>query len=140
MWFWRACFVAVAFWTVSGCAHKEQVDSEPIDVGEAPVCSSDGECRAMWARAAQVLPIITGMKLRIMNDIFMETFVPVRGIPMTASAVKEPRGDGTTVIRANIGCRYQGACGNLPQVSLKRFNSSVSSAGTLYRLNEPVKK
>lgn len=121
-----------------GCATQQnKAPTEPVVVGPTPVCSSADECQAMWAKATTVLPIITGMRLAMMNDIYMETYPAVRGVPLHAKATKNPLGNGKYEISATITCRHSGVCGDLPERGLQLFNTSVNNAGLAFR---PVSK
>jgi hypothetical protein len=122
-----------------GCAttQRNKAPSEPIDVGPTPVCSSTDECQAMWAKATTVLPMITGMRLAMMNDIYMETYPAIRGVPLHAKATKNPLGNGKYEISATITCRHSGVCGDLPENGLRLFNTSVNNAGLAFR---PISK
>lgn len=118
-----------------GCATTQQnkAPAEPIVVGPTPVCSSPDECQAMWAKAATVLPTLTGMRLALMNDTYMETYPAIRGIPLHAKATKNPLGNGKYEISATITCRHQGVCGDLPERGMKLFNTAVDNAGLALR-------
>src|SRR3546814_9502067 len=75
-----------------GCAQPTRV-SEPFAYPPDPICSTPSQCEAMWAQAPISISNITGMKVRMQTDTYIETFDGTRQSRLYGRVVKMPNPD-----------------------------------------------
>ena len=112
---------------LSACAqNKTWVPYESVSPG---VCTTKTQCDAMWLRATSEIASVSGMKVRLLTDSYIETFDGTRQGRLYGRVEKRPLGQDTFEIVATLACGY--ACGDIPLRGESLFNSSVRIAGGL---------
>ena len=118
---------ALSFGVLAGCAQKKPwVPYESVSPAH---CTSKTQCDAMWARATSEIVNVSGMKIRLLTDSYIETFDGTRQFRMYGRVQKRPLGNDSYEIIATLTCGY--ACGDLALRGESLFNSSVRMAGGL---------
>lgn len=70
-----------------------------------PTCYSKPQCDAMWSEATVRIQTLTGMRLQVATDAYLNTYNASPG-RITGEARRVPRPDGSTVIQATFNCNY----------------------------------
>lgn len=125
----RAIWIAGVVGVLVGCATlpAQQARRPPPVPGPTPVCTFDRQCAEMWMAARQAAELVSGMRIRIFTDTFMETFVPRQSYMPAVAVTKYPIGQDSYEIRAEMQCR--GRCGDVGESGMALFNNLVTSAG-----------
>jgi hypothetical protein len=120
------CITVSAF--LSGCAQTGDSfsSSSYIPKYRSPTCASAAECSSKWAAARDQIQSLTGMRLRVATDSYLETFTR-RGIPLMGVVDKIDLGDGTFLIRGRIQCNSitPAPCADLPSRGTDAFNAAL---------------
>jgi hypothetical protein len=127
----RMTAAASAVVILAGCATGQQQARTPRPAAQVvtqptPVCSTRRQCDVMWAEAREAAQKISGMRIRMMTDTFIDTFQPRLGPGVQVS--KFPIGEGRYEIRAQLQCRDPD-CDGLHASAMNAFNALVSAAG-----------
>lgn len=123
----RAIFLLIPILLIAGCA---SAPSEPVpQITAAPSCSSAAQCDAMWAEAITQIQSLSGMRLQVVTDAFMQTYPIPRGRydRLEGLARRMPHPDGSTTIEAEFSCRVCEP--HIPAQALNLFFASVKGAG-----------
>lgn len=72
---------------------------------QLPTCYSRPQCDAMWSEATSRIQTLTGMRLQVATDTYLNTYNASPG-KITGEVRKIPRPDGTTIIQASFDCNY----------------------------------
>lgn len=125
--FWRSSLITAAA-ALSACAVPPRSVEPPATVNtDPPRCVSKLHCEQMWAEAQDVLPQITGMRLRLVSDRRLETFAATGFGRLTGTATMYPVGEGSYEIRTQFHCYGSVGCGDLPARATNLFNIRVGA-------------
>ncbi len=80
----------------------------------------------MWAEAIGQLQTLSGMRLQIATETFIQTYNANGYGRLSGMARKVPKPDGSTVIESGFTCDF---CGVSPHKAVNMFSWSVSYAG-----------
>lgn len=137
----KKLFLLITASVLSGCVTQGGNNVFPIaqELAVTPVCKTDKQCQAMWLEAKTRISKVTGMRLRIVNDDYLETYALRRYPTILAGTVtKSPNPDGSYSIKANIVCTVMD-CRGEDIAAFSEFNTAVIDAGKPYEYVEPVK-
>ncbi|MDG9785242.1 hypothetical protein [Metapseudomonas otitidis] len=121
----RTLIAGLALMSLSGCMMPPQ-NTKPPAVEDPAACFTKEQCDAMWSEAAIQIQSLSGMKLQVLNDTFMQTFNPTSPSLMAGMARKVPMPDGSTVFDATFTCRF---CNNLNYEALNLFTRNLKMVG-----------
>lgn len=130
-------FLAIAILSLGGCAlpKKEYV---PYDMVGPAICDTERQCQAMWLRATTEISTVSGMKVRLLTDTYIETFDGTVQGRMLGKVEKIPLQNGKGyMITPFLYCRPK--CGDLPQRGQSLFNAAVKASGSGLGLNDGAK-
>lgn len=122
--------VALGAALLAGCAPAPQakVATMPSFVNtEAPVCKSDRQCAAMWADAQETIGLASGMRVRLVTDARIETFVATGYGRMTGTVMRYPDGATNYVIKVSFECYRNTECDDQKASATNLFNNMVAS-------------
>lgn len=121
----RTLIAGLALMSLSGCMMPPQ-NTKPPAVEDPAACFTKEQCDAMWSEAAIQIQSLSGMKLQVLNDTFMQTFNPTSPSLMAGMARKVPMPDGSTAFDATFTCRF---CNNLNYEALNLFTRNLKMVG-----------
>ena len=124
----RTLIAGLALMSLSGCMMPPQ-NTKPPAVEDPAACFTKEQCDAMWSEAAIQIQSLSGMKLQVLNDTFMQTFNPASPSLMAGMARKVPMPDGSTAFDATFTCRF---CNNLNYEALNIFTRSLKTVGNRF--------
>ena len=108
---------------------KEQ-QKEFQEIRAIPTCSSERECKTKWDAAQLWVAKNADFKIRIANDVMIETFSSLNKDTAHDSYViitKEPLGDGKYLIKPMIKCESRLFCFKSSDEQKRKFNNYVNS-------------
>ena len=139
----KAIATAALFSIVSltACAPKQlnPADYAAFDYPPDPVCTNDRQCAAMWVEAITQIPKLSGMKIRMQTDSYIETFDGTRQGRMLGRVVKTPAQDGGYTITSTLDCGPID-CKVLDLRGQALFNQYVTAAGAPFADKAPPEK
>ena len=103
------CFLVVTIAMFSGCAGSPlRKDLRQVAV-EHPTCEGKEDCELKWARAVQWITKNSSFRIRLMNDILIETYPSVGSLDafIAYRITRVPLG------QEKYRLEIQAACGNL---------------------------
>jgi hypothetical protein len=81
----------------------------------------------MWANAIEQVQRITGMRLSIATDTYLQTYAGLRAPWMTGQVMRVKNNDGTETIHGTFACRYD--CNGIDRRAERLFNVMVKPLG-----------
>lgn len=113
---------------LTGCAQPPL--ASPFEYPADPICFSERQCEAMWAQAPMSISNVTGMKVRMQSDTYIETYDGTRNpARLFGRVTKSPNPDGSYTIRSSVRCGVAG-CGDLYLRAQALFNGDMHNAGS----------
>lgn len=82
--------------------------SQAVGAQDAPVCHCATQCAAMWARATSDVENASGMRLRLVSDTMLQTYVTDNASRQTGTVNKLPQSDGAYAIVLTLESSYRG--------------------------------
>lgn len=108
---------------MTGCAQQPPRKAERVDPGPPSICRTPAECSVMWSNSIDQVQRITGMKLALATDSYLQTYSNFRAPWMMGQVYKTANQDGTATIRAEFTCRH--GCDELASSAERLFNTMI---------------
>lgn len=111
-----------------GWQRKGRTEERPSHAMPRAECSCHDACEAMWSTAASGLQRLSGMRLRLVSEMMLETYVPRIGISGTVN--KQPLGGGKYLIVPEFNSiPATGSAGNLAYQAKRMLSEELVSVG-----------
>ncbi|QOU06805.1 hypothetical protein IM720_08800 [Pseudomonas fluorescens] len=127
-----AIFFAIAGILLSGCAAVPDAKTEQLKqeyMSTIPVCISDKDCELKWSAARRWVLSNAGYKIQSITSDYIETFNPPEASSLLgARIIKEPKGDGSYRITAELWCSNWIGCHPPVWEAAVDFNRTVNAA------------
>lgn len=94
-------------------------------------CTNDRQCQAMWAAAPGAISRLTGMKIRLQTDSYIETYDGTRQGRLYGRVSYGPHNDGGYVIAPYIECGVY-TCDGVARDAETLFNHAMNETGLPY--------
>lgn len=110
----RTLIVAASVAALTGCAAYKMPTATPASATEmleaAPVrCEGEASCAKAWRKAQVWIDDFSGWKIRMANDVIIETYGPnTNTLGWAFSARRTSNGDGSESIRLTPMCAWGG--------------------------------
>ncbi len=107
----RCWLLAFALLILPGCGGRQEIRQTTIQM---PTCEGKEDCELKWARAVQWITKNSSFRIRIMNDLLIETFPSAGNYNMYAAyrVSKVPLGQQRYRLELESGCGNLFGCGS----------------------------